>query len=517
MSTPNKNIYRVLMLSSFAGLLMLILFGISQVLAYLNTGADRSSMLHVQLKKEASYLPKTIWKDTLNPGRPVESQTLQRIERDYLNAWYVRQQAYKTNNLSGMDAYYTTSALQKITTHINANKKQNITINGTAIIHELSLDFYSTDGQLAVVTDTGVKEYQRVFKNDTGILETTFVSDYQMVLLLEDGNWRIRHFIKKKHQPTAKDIVPETPGFAKVYQNNIYLNHKPYQIKGINYYPQQTPWDMFGAHFDSAIITKDFQLLKNLGLNTLRIFVSYEDFGGAKVKPAKLAKLKQVLDSAEASGLKVIVTLFDFYGDYSVQDWTRTHHHAAQIITPFKKHKAILAWDIKNEPDLDFKNRGKVQVLAWLQEMAQQLKSFDPNHLVTIGWSNLASSILLQEHLDVVSFHYYQDIDDFAKTYKTTKNQIYKPMVLQEFGLSSARGLWNPFGASEKQQAAYHQQFLDILENESLHYLSWTLYDFEEIPSAVAGSLPWRKQKQKHFGFIDIHGNHKEALEFISK
>ena len=92
------------------------------------------------------------------------------------------------------------------------------------------------------------------------------------------------------------------------------------------------------------------------------------------------------LDIAQRSGLKVIVTLFDFYGDYSVHNWTLTHRHAEQIITPFKTHKAILAWDIKNEPNLDFENRSKENVLAWLREMVEQIRRFDPNHLVTIGW-----------------------------------------------------------------------------------------------------------------------------------
>ena len=130
---------------------------------------------------------------------------------------------------------------------------------------------------------------------------------------------------------------------------------------------------------------------------------------------------------------------------------------------------------------------------------------------------DVASAALLSEQMDFVSFHYYKDIDDFEKGYADLKKQINKPLVLQEFGLPSNRGLWNPLGASEKGQAVYYEQFQEVLKSNQIHYLSWTLYDFENIPNSVAGSLPWRKQKQKHFGFIDKNGYQKPAFEFIAK
>lgn len=149
--------------------------------------------------------------------------------------------------------------------------------------------------------------------------------------------------------------------------------------------------------------------------------------------------------------------------------------------------------------------------------MTHQIKQFDPNHLVTIGWSDTASASLLQNEVDIVSFHYYLDINTFSEAYTIMNTEIKKPIVLQEFGLSSNRGFWSPFGPSEKGQANYYKQFQEIIKQDNIHYLSWTLYDFDEVPSAVVGKLPWRKHKQKYFGFIDRDGNKKPAFEFISK
>jgi len=50
-----------------------------------------------------------------------------------------------------------------------------------------------------------------------------------------------------------------------------------------------------------------------------------------------------------------------------------------------------------------------------------------------------------------------------------------------------------------------------------LHYMSWTLYDFIEIPTEVVGRLPWRKQAQEHFGFLNQNGETKPAFKFITK
>ncbi|WP_025741607.1 cellulase family glycosylhydrolase [Aquimarina pacifica] len=512
----NRNIYRSFIIISFIGLVIVMLFGIGQALSYLNTGADRTAMLHLTLNKKPVYFPKTSWNDTINPGRPIEKQTLLDIKRDYLNAWYVRNIAYQMNTIDGVADYFTKSARKNIYKTMLFNKKENVTIHGTTINHNLHLDFYSADGQLVVISDIGVKEYQRTYKEDVVLVENKTRSNYQVMLMLEDGFWRIRHMVKKNKNEIL-DSTQRLSTQAKVVGDNIYVDEKEFQIKGINYYPQQTPWDMFGDYFDTTVIQKDFEIIKKAGLNTIRIFVSYEDFGKETVNSTKVNRLQQVLSSAEKAGIKVIVTLFDFYGEYSVLNWTLTHRHAEQIIRSLKDHKAILAWDIKNEPNLDFDSRGKENVLSWLDEMIDQIRVFDPNHLITIGWSDPESAALLKDKVDFVSFHYYREQQDFENVYNKLTEKIDKPLVLQEFGISSNRSLLNPFGYSEKGQAIYHQKFQENIQKRDIHYLSWTLYDFIKIPNDVSGSLPWRKQKQKYFGFIDASGNKKPAFEFISE
>ncbi|MBU2938181.1 cellulase family glycosylhydrolase [Lacinutrix sp. C3R15] len=499
----NKKILRTILISSYIMIVALIISGISALFSYLNTGADRSTMLHTEIQKIEQYAPKLIWEPLNNEGRPMDNENLNALQNDYLDAWYVKQVAYKTNKTAGIKDYYTDSARENLYAFIALNKAENTTIEATTLNHNPTLEFFSEDGQLAVVTDKDVVEYKRIFKAEKLVLETTETSTYKMVFLLEDGFWRIRHLVKESSKP----FKPKT---TKIETDSLI-------IKGINYYPKATPWNMFGDAFAKDIIANDFKIIKDAGLNSVRIFVQYDDFGKAAVNPKKLDKLKQTLDAAEEQNLKVVLTLFDFYGDYSVMNWTLNQRHAETIVSTFKDHNAIIAWDIKNEPNLDFDSRGKENVIAWLDNMIDLVKSVDTVHPVTIGWSNTQSAAILKDKVDMVSFHYYEALEHLDAAIKTMKTQIPdKPLVLQEFGISSYGGFWKPFGSSEEDQANYHKKIQEIIAANKLQFMSWTLYDFVDVPKAVVGSRPWRRNTQKHFGFIDKNGTKKASFKYIS-
>lgn len=497
----NRTYSRIVIITIFLAVNVLILFGISQILVYLNTGADRAKMFQTDLKKEGFYVPEVIWLDLENPGRPIEVPTQKTIEKDYLNAWYARSVALKTHSTDLLENAYTERARENIHSSIEKNKTDGVSIDFTTLSHNISLDFYSADGNLIVITDQNVKSFERVYKNDIFLLETEEESSYKVIMLKEDGFWRIRHM--EKFQAEAKLPIAATPFlFPKV-------------VSGLNYYPQNTPWDTFGSDFSLEILKEDFTLINELNLNTIRIFIGYEDFGNAKVSTEKLAKLRLLLDVAETHNLKVLITLFDFYGDYSVLDWTRTQKHALTVVKAVKDHPALLGWDIKNEPDLDFNTRGTSLVKAWLSHMLKTVKKTDPNHPVTIGWSSVGEAIQLEKEVDYISFHYYQDLENLSRDVSELKTKTEKPIVLQEFGLSSYKGLWNPFGNSEEDQAEFYEEFLEIQKRDSINYLSWTLFDFPAIPNEVAGILPWRKSKQTEFGLINKTGAKKAAFDVV--
>ncbi|GGD41599.1 cellulase family glycosylhydrolase [Muriicola marianensis] len=501
MKTRNKNIYRALLLISFLGVNAALLFGIGAVWVYMNSGADKTSILHIASETEDTYLPDTEWRNLENPGRPMESQTLQDIERDYIRSWYVRSIAFDQLDPYGLKDYYTDSLYRKLTEIIKLNKDQDTRISLSTLNHHLSLEFYSLDGKLVVFTDTGMEWFQEIRKGEQKLASGPLISSYRVMMLLEDGFWRVRH-MEEIPNPSNGAVPERITGPASIGQ-----------IKGLNYYPARSPWDTFGDDFDPKTLAGDFEKVSAMGLNTLRVFIPYEDFGAATVKPEKLQKLVRLMDLADEAGLKVLVTLFDFYGNYDLADWTRTHRHAETLVGALKEHPALLGWDIKNEPDLDFKSRGRAEVMAWLEEMVRQVKKWDKVHPLTIGWSSPAAADNLHERLDFVSYHFYEDPDMFVSYHEKLQEKIGdKQVVISEIGFSSYSGIWNFFTGSEESQVDYYQKMVISLQGENLPFLSWTLYDFDQVPAEVVGRLPWRKAPQRHFGLIDNNGREKPAF-----
>lgn len=494
----NKTAYRVLLIAGFITINMCLLYGIAQVIKYVNTGADRATMFHQDVTKENDYTPDISWQSINNEGRPMEEATLQKIEQHYLDAWHARNIGLRGGGITEINDVFTEKAKENVLAIISHNTKENITIESTTLKHNLTLDFYSADGNLVVFTDSNVRMYGATYKNGAFLFEHTEVANFKIIMLLEDGFWRIRHLEK------TNSLIPEKSSNTPILSFNM--------IKGINYYPQGSAWNTFGDSFSAEILKNDFNQIKKLGCNTIRIFIGYEDFGKADISVQKIKKLQQLLDLANAEKLDVIITLFDFYGDYSVLDWTQTQQHARQIVNAVKEYDAVHSWDIKNEPDLDFQSRGKQQVLAWLKEIKHTIKSVDSLHPITVGWSSGNAALHLIDELDYISFHHYQKLVTLEDNLHLLGGKTNKPIVLQEFGMSTNQGLWSPFGNSEKDQYSYYKDFLSLQKRDSFHYLFWTLYDFNTIPSNVAGPYPWRKNKQAQFGLFGLGQKAKKAL-----
>jgi len=503
MATLNKHILRSIMILSYILIVIGVVFGISKIVSYLNTGADRSEMLNLNVETSDPYTPQVNWNTKPNRGRSVSENKLSEIEKDYLNAWYVKQMAYNTNTKKAVKDHFTKRAREKINDIINHNKANNVKIESTTLSHNIDLNFFSEDGKIAVITDKDMIIHKRYLKNDKLLSKVDERATYKVILFLEDGFWRIRHMVKLANEDNTKNIA--TGQYADI------------DINGINYYPQSNPWETFGSKFSIDTIKKDFKIIRSAGLNTIRLFVPYKDFGKNKVDDDKLKSLKNTLDVAKRHELKVIVTLFDFYGDYSTLNWTLTQKHASIIVKKLKEHEALLAWDIKNEPDLDFETRGKDLVISWLSHMIDLIRSIDKKNAITIGWYDPQSSKILKDQVDLISFHYYKPIDMLDNTLLKLKEQFpEKPIVMQEYGISSYNGFWDPFGNSEEDQADYHKKAQQMIKKHDISYMSWTLYDFNNIPNKVIGWKPWEKQIQKKYGFIDKEGNKKPAFRFIS-
>jgi len=121
--------------------------------------------------------------------------------------------------------------------------------------------------------------------------------------------------------------------------------------------------------------------------------------------------------------------------------------------------KAVLAWQFGNE--MDRTRPGENVQRAWQAEMAEFIKSLDPNHLVAYGQRFVPKEP--DPNIDIIVNHYYGGnwVERLKHDRRKTKGK--RPLVITEFGLERDPG----------KVAA----FLDaVLESDVSGAMLWSLY-----------------------------------------
>ena len=119
------------------------------------------------------------------------------------------------------------------------------------------------------------------------------------------------------------------------------------------------------------------------------------------------------LDKCEEHEIKAIVVLASS-GVWMPNARGKFFDYMEKIAGPFKDHPAVMAWDLHNEPSLEFQNalpaeQTKEFAVSYVQTAYNKLKAIDPNHLITIGVGDYGLDWFdpgMMES-DFISFHLY--------------------------------------------------------------------------------------------------------------
>jgi endo-1,4-beta-mannosidase len=242
--------------------------------------------------------------------------------------------------------------------------------------------------------------------------------------------------------PPLHPVVPDA--------GQLWRQGQPFEVRGVNYIhftgsPAGCPELHFGADarcpWDQGAIEADMARLQALGVNSIRIFLNYYVFGGARAADPTysmarpLANLDALIASAGRHGIYVMpVLLAKFPQD---QLTAEGYAQAAELhVRPVLRHLAarpgILAWDLFNEPDIgspidlrcwDWDNGDfplcrvlAEQRLAFLSQLSADVRSLDVGRPITIGMAFAKSYFRppglpgnLADLVDIYSFHYYDD------------------------------------------------------------------------------------------------------------
>ena len=514
------------------------------LIAYFDEGADPSSALNIVPNVPLDLYVSLNWSpDDPDTGRKMDDFNRQQIETAYLRAWLQINLSFVKGAPYGLKTYFDGPAEGDLNDELHSQAAQGLQIDQVDTSHILNLHFYSADGSIVSFTDTRANVVH-IIRNKAGkvIFSGETQSTYNVVMLLEDGNWRVRHLLRVSDDTQQKIPDIKTPsGFVGRSGTNLTMNGQPYRMAGINYYPQNTPWDKFWPDYNGKVINQDFSRIQALGLNTIRVFIPFDQFGGPSLgsnkegpppviipgsKPTAstsktvvqiLAKFDDLLEQAKNHNLHVIATLFDFHTDYTLLHWPQSDTHLEALLTRYQDNPTILAWDIKNEPDLDYKAAGQDLVNIWLAHTVRLARLYDQHHLITIGWSSSGAAQQSIPLMDLISFHYYNPASNLPKEYTNIKETHPNlPIAMTEFNLPTWNSPFFPGGHTEDEQANYYADILSYLRRaRSAGYLSWTLYDFTYIPKSVGGSIPWQSGPQRNMGVIKSNGQLKAAAHLL--
>lgn len=290
----------------------------------------------------------------------------------------------------------------------------------------------------------------------------------------------------------AQAVTPDRSRFISVAGDQLQFNGQPFNVKGVNYYPRQAPWQRFLAEADPVQMAAELDLIKQAGFNTLRIFLWYEPLftcqpEDAIPNEAAFAKIDALLELAAERDLKLIVTLNDLpdltfrplYTDFAHYD-----NQTVYIVRRYRHDPNILAWDVRNEGDLEYGAESKddarfsqVEVIDWLAHISQLVRDHDPDHLVTAGW--WGDPTPTAPYVDFLSFHHWTDNNRLQRRLDEYRQAAAKPLLLEEIGYDTLATSAKEQRDKEQEVGATLGRALRLVERENLAgWVVWTAFDF---------------------------------------
>jgi hypothetical protein len=140
--------------------------------------------------------------DAVLQEREVEPATRRAVEAAWTRAWQARQRA-SAGDSSLLDTWFSGPALDQALTLVSPSGPPVGIRLGR---HRLRITFYSDDGSVIGLSADPVRIY-RTITTEAGLWVLGTDESYDVVLLLEDGNWRIRQWERTGVVPVESTLT----------------------------------------------------------------------------------------------------------------------------------------------------------------------------------------------------------------------------------------------------------------------------------------------------------------------
>lgn len=336
--------------------------------------------------------------------------------------------------------------------------------------------------------------------------------------------------------------MPNPPGVTIDEEGYFSLAGERIVPVGANYWPASCGVEMWGCWPESEI-QHDLDVLKSLGLNTVRFFLRWQDFEpeAGRYDPAMFERLAQFLEWCGQRGVFAHPALFvgwmsggifwphwrggrNLFSDpFMVGRAVAFARKVAEAIAPFHAH--LLAIDLGNELDClpDSREARPSAVIGWCEAVSQAIRQVVPSCLIVSGTSDNPTTadtgwrLGQQPGTDFYSVHGYPvpgwhpiDFDGMADPFcqsllpfYTKVTRAFGPVIVQEFGTLVTFG--------EQQQDRYLRAMLPACwEAGANGFLWWCLRD---IPARVHPYVKGRVEST--LGLVDAQDRVKPGLEYV--
>jgi hypothetical protein len=264
----------------------------------------------------------------------------------------------------------------------------------------------------------------------------------------------------------------------------------------------------------------DFGRISSLGFNTIRIIVLPYAFDFPTPQPLMLSRLSQAIDLASTHGLRVQLTLFDGFHDWSSIAASKTWLQS--VLAPYANDARIAFVELRNEL-----NPTDDAAVSWASQLLRYAHSIAPALPMTISTSDEGDTISsirlikskLGSSLDFLDFHYYGKAARAATVFKQSKAVAAgMPLYIGETGFSTdpegtpVTGLPTGVASEEAYQDLYFRTVAAAAKRVGLPTPGiWVYSDFTS-----AGIPGGDVSNQYHFGLYRTDGEAKPVTASIA-
>lgn len=488
---------------AFVGLgALLALSGLSAILTSVTTSDETEDVFNIAAQLPPSLTDAVDWlPDTEGLPRAVEPLTRDDLRDTWLRAWSQYTVLAETGDTTGLEVYFSSSALDA--SELAAAGGEWDGLPPRQINHELRVDFYSEDGQVVALEATESTMLRAFPTGPTGDgPEALYIADesFEAVLLLEDGNWRVQHLVRRSADgywwseppPAATGMVPE-------------------DALGVTYAPRYATMSHALRAWHPGLVEQDLANMAAAGVTDIRIVLDEDELGGRRVPAEVWRNAIEFLDLAEAAGIRVTPVLFPADATHDVEQWDAQADWARSAAAVFAEHPAVEMVDLAD--GLDLSGHEPHFLDAWVNFMTRSLRDLDAATPVTVTWSTPEAAMQALPLTDAISFGYTGDAAGLGdKISEVSARAPGKPVLVSGYSAHSWSSVF-PGGSTEVEQSAASASAVIAARQSKangLYLAAW--WDLAE----PAGLLPWKAGPVGATGVVRADGTPKPAAAVFS-